>query len=479
VSVIYSSAEQEAHAIAIAESVAVRAGIPSQAKQERSSQTKTPTNNDELKAYLLAEFNIRIPDTQVCPNHCTPFRAFADAYFARHNVTIWEGSRGFAGKSYLLALLGHVEADTLGAEVTILGGSGEQSTRVIEYLQKWSSGEENIQRRTRYRSGGLVTALMASSKSARGPHPQRMRLDEVDEMDLAILDAAMGQPMGTPKVAKQTVMSSTHHYAAGTFTEIKKRAEEKGWPLYEWCYKETSAQPEGWLSLEEIDSKRGEVTASMWQAEYDLQEPSPEDRAILPERVDLCFQSELGVFEGRLGDPIEIEPPDPDAKYATGADWAKKKDFTVIDTFRIDVRPMRRVAWVRLGRMPWPMMIAKFDARVQRYPGASCHDATGLGDVVGDYQAVNAEGVVLSGQVRSDVFTKYIAAIEGGHVVSPKIRYCEGEHRYCTNDDLAGSGHPPDSFVAGAMAYKAASIKEIEDLDQDVALDIDDYRGRG
>lgn len=383
---------------------------------------------------------------------------------------MWEGSRGFAGKSYLLALLGHIEADTLGAEVTILGGSGEQSTRVIEYLQKWSSGEENIQRRTRYRSGGLVTALMASSKSARGPHPQRMRLDEVDEMELAILDAAMGQPMGTAKVPKQTVMSSTHHYAAGTFTEIKRRADEKGWPIQEWCYRETSVQPDGWLTQEEIQSKRGEVTASMWAAEYDLQEPSPEGRAILPEAVDACFRDE---FNGRLtaqellgpmGYELIIEEPVVGATYATGADWAKKKDHTVIDTFRTDVRPMRRVAWARFQRMSWPMMIAKFDARVAKYPGPACHDATGLGDVVDDYQEADARGVILSGQTRADVFTKYIAAIEDKAIVSAKIKYCEGEHRYCTNEDLMGGvkGHPPDSFVAGAMAYRASSSKELQ-----------------
>lgn len=429
----------------------------SQAQQKALIDVRhAPTNDIALKAHLFNQFGIVIPDVQVCSSHTTPFRAFADAYFARFGVTVWKASRGFGGKSYLLALLGHCEADTLGAEVTILGGSGEQSTRVLEYLQKWASAEENIQRRTRYASGGLVTALMASTKSARGPHPQRMRLDEVDEMDLEILDAAMGQPMGTPKVAKQTVMSSTHHYPDKTFTEVLKRANENGWPVQEWCWRETSAEG-GWLTQAEIDSKRGEVTSAMWAAEYDLQEPSPEGRAILPEKVDACFKKELGEDAGELGREVVIEEPVQGATYSTGADWAKKKDFTVIDTFRTDIRPMRRVAWVRLGRMAWPAMIAKFDQRVQRYKGPACHDATGLGDVVGDYQVVNAEGVVLSGQMRADVFTKYIAAIENGSIESPAIKYCEGEHRYCTNDDLMGSGHPPDSFVAGALAYRAAN----------------------
>jgi hypothetical protein len=243
-------------------------------------------------------------------------------------------------------------------------------------------------------------------------------------------------------------------------TEILKRAAENGWPVYEWCWKESSAAPDGWLQQSEIDSKRGEVTAAMWAAEYDLQEPSPEGRAILTEKVDLCFKKDLGEFEGKLGEPCIIEKPVKGATYATGADWAKKKDFTVIDTFRTDVRPMRRVAWIRLGRMPWPMMIAKFDERVKLYPGPACHDATGIGDVVDDYQTANAEGVILMGQARGDAFTAYIAAIEGEAIESPKIRYCEGEHRYCTNDDLSGGGHPPDSFVAGAMALKAATTRQ-------------------
>lgn len=348
----------------------------------------------------------------------------------------------------------------LDADVTILGGSGEQSGRVLEYLQKLTGDEENTKRRTIYRSGGRVTALMASSKSARGPHPQRMRLDEVDEMDIKILDAAMGQPMGTPQVAKQTVMSSTHHYPDQTFTEVLKRAGEKGWPVYEWCYKETSAQPDGWLTQTEIDSKRGEVTAAMWSAEYDLQEPSPEGRAILPEKVEACFQSDLGEFTGEAGREIMIESPQSDALYAHGCDWAKEKDWTIIDTWRVDCRPMKRVCWLRTGRMAWPMMIGKFNDRVERYGGKACHDKTGIGNVVDDYLTVKAEGIVLVGQVRADVFTDYIAAIENGTIVSPKITYCESEHKYCTNDDLRGLGHPPDSFVAGAMVFQAAGKKK-------------------
>ncbi len=436
---------------------AIRRQKETEAAHVSSSGYEVPHNDAELKRFLRVQFGVRLPDTKVCDTHSTPFRAFADAYFARSAVAVWKASRGFGGKSFLLSLLGHCEADTLNADVTILGGSGEQAARVLEYLQSWAGNEQNTKRRTIYSGGGRVTALMASTKSARGPHPQRMRLDEVDEMDLLIFDAAMGQPMSGRGVAKQTVISSTHHYPDAAMSEVLRRAAEQGWPVYEWCWRESSAAPDGWLSEEEIESKRGEVTAAMWAAEYDLQEPSPEGRAILPEKVAACFRRELGEFEGRLGEAVEIEPPLEGATYSHGADWAKSKDFTVIDTFRTDVRPMRRVAWVRLGRMPYPEMIAQFDRRVERYGGAACHDATGLGDVVADYQTVGAEGVKLVGQTRLDVFSAYITAIENNSIESPLIRYCEGEHKYVTNDDLRGAGHPPDSFVAGALAYRASS----------------------
>jgi hypothetical protein len=36
--------------------------------------------------------------------------------------------------------------------------------------------------------------------------------------------------------------------------------------------------------------------------------------------------------------------------------------------------------------------------------------------------------------------------------VAPMIRYMHQEHLYCAVDDLYGRGHPPDSFVAAALA---------------------------
>jgi hypothetical protein len=424
-----------------------------------------PKNDAELRDYLADTFSVRLPDKKCCENHSTPFRAFSDAYFAAHSVTVWEGSRGFAGKSHALALLTITEALTLAANVNLLGGSGEQAARVLEAMGHfWNAPNaphaallsDPGKRETRFRSGNWVRALMASTKSARGPHPQRLRIDEVDETTIVILDAAMGQTMSLAGVPAQTVLSSTHQYANGTMTEVKKRAKDKGWPIFTWCYREC-LEPHGWLAKAEVGRKQAEVTSAMWAAEYELQEPNPEGRAINVEAVEAMFDAKFGIHVGADGEDLIFEEPVEGATYATGADWAKKKDNTILWTERIDVTPTRLVAFRRMHRLAWPIMIKAFDDRVTRYPGAAAHDATGIGDVIDGYIECAAEAVILVGRVRTEVFADHIQSIEHNERRAPRVEFALSEHKYVSNDDLYGAGHPPDSFVAAALCHYAAT----------------------
>lgn len=440
------------------------------------SALPTPKTDIELKAFVKEMFGVSVPDVQICPNHSTPWRAFSDAYFARSGTSVWEASRGFGGKTFLLALLGLTEALTLGCDVNILGGSGEQSARVHAHMIRlWESPNapkrfmvrDPSVTRTRLTTGCQIIALTASQRSVRGPHVARLRLDEVDEMDLKILDAAAGQPMDQNGVRAQTVLSSTHQNADGTFTEVLKRAEEREWHVHRWCYREsmkTESNPEGWLEPDEVERKKADVTAVMWDNEYELQAPNPEDRAIDPERSVLMFKDELGIFKGRDKEYIEIEAPVTDGKYSTGADWARKKDYTVIVTQRIDVRPVRVIAYEMLNRRPWPDMVQRFDDRLERYhkrgpsgwKGQAFYDETGIGDVVGGYIRHDAVGVIMVGRDRSDMLSDYIKAIEGQEIVSPNINSMANQHIFASVDDVYGNGHLPDSMSAGALAWIAS-----------------------
>ena len=439
------------------------------AAQAISAQAAIPQTDDELWDYVVKTWGVRIPRTAVCPGHVAPFTAFADAYFGRHSMIVIEASRGFGGKSLLLATLGATMSVNLGASVSILGGSGEQSRRVHKYLVNlWDYPQaprhllatDPMKMETHLTNGSHIIALLASSTSVRGGHPEKLLLDEADEMDLSIFDAAMGQTLSRGTIPAGTVISSTHNYAHGTYTEILKRAGERGWPLYRWCWRDVQ-QPHGWLDPVDVERKKQEVTTAMWANEYDLQEPNPGSRAIDPAAVALMFRRDLGEYVGENGEYLELEPPIEGATYAHGADWAKSQDWTIVCTIRTDVLPMRVVAFERMGRLAWPYMVGRYNARILRYgrtQSRSAHDATGLGAVVDGYLEVEAEGVILVGRARTDLLSNYINAVEKGVLESPYIAWMAQEHQYASVNDLYGSGHLPDTICSMALAYKASGF---------------------
>jgi hypothetical protein len=428
---------------------------------------RPPQDDEELWHYIRVVWGVTIPRHPICKGHTSPFRALADAYFGRYPVTIWKASRGFGGKSTLMGTLCILEAATLGAQVTVLGGSAAQSQRVHEVThERWYHelapkgllADEPTKFTTRLNNGAWIIALMASQKSVRGPHPQRLRLDEVDEMEIELFEAAQGQPMDARGLRAQTVVSSTHQYPDGTMTELLRRANEKDWPVYEWCWRESlgTAEEPGWLNLEMVERKKQEVSQRMWEVEYDLQEPSFDGRAIDTQFVEQMFDPALGQFAGELNEYITVEEPMEGATYVTGVDWAKEKDYTIIRTFRTDVSPWMEVAFLRTGRKPWTEMVFDLNERLNTYGGICIHDATGIGNVVDDlieYDKKKVRPMVLRGRERETVFTEYIAGIEQFGIHSPRVMFCYNEHKYVTQKDLFGSGHPPDTFIAGALAW--------------------------
>lgn len=420
----------------------------------------------DLRDFLFYAHGVKLPDVQVCANHTTPFRAFADAYFARTPVAVWKASRGFGGKTYTLGLLSLVEAETLKANVSLLGGSFEQSARVLDHLETFESFERaprhllttDVAREMIFAAGNQVEALTASQKSVRGPHPERLRCDEIDEMELAILTSALGQPMSRDGILSQSVLSSTHQNSDGTMTWAMKQASERaGWAFYEWCIEETRA-PHGWVSAEMEERRKATMPKIQWDTEVLGQEPNPESRAIDPGAVKRMFDHALGEFAGGMREYVEIEEPEEGAEYATGADWARKQDWTIIVTLRTDVKPYRLVAFERLGRESWDAMLARFEERVRRFMGPAIHDATGLGDVIDERIQDIAEGFVMTGRERASILNEYCVACERHEIVAPFIKYMEAEHRLASVDDVYGAGHLPDSISAGAFAYRAAKF---------------------
>ena len=431
---------------------------PTAVRAERQRRRVRLGTDRDLLAFVEETFGVHIPAVACCPEHVAPAQAFCDALFARASVTLWIASRGFGGKTFLLALLAAANAILFETDVIILGGSGQQSLRVVEHLHRlWAAGQvprawlasEPSLNKTTLAWGNTIQALTASQTAVRGAHPTRLLLDEIDEMKLPILEAAQGQPMDRDGVRAQTVMSSTHQHPDGTVTAMRRRAADLGWPVYEWCYRETLA-PHGWLTADQVTRKRGELSRTMWETEYELQEPSAEGRAIDPPAVERMFDATLGThipagdlehtWRGQPGPPAERAWPDPaGAWYCTGIDWAQKRDYTVAVVVRCDTTPLQVVAVYRIQRRPWPEMTERVGALLDEFPGPAVHDATGAGSAIGEFPALEAhrqlQGVTMVGRDRVDLFRNYIAAIERDEIVCPRIDVFYTEHLYCGEDE--------------------------------------------
>lgn len=432
---------------------------------------RIPQDPEELWHTVRALWGFSIPLHKVCPHHDAPFAAFCAGFWPDQEIVLWKASRGLGGKSSLLAILSLTEQAVLGASVTILGGSGLQSERVHETMrQAWEHPTAPramlITDPTKYKTTlvnqATANALTASQKQVRGLHPERLNLDEIDEMHWDIYEAALGQPMSSPGIPSGVVASSTYHNPRGTMWRAMEEARIKGFKIYEWCYKESMHPDSGWLDPGEVEKARRRMSARKFAVEFDLQAPSDEARAIIPSSVQEMFREDLGIYEGDLDEEIIIEDFDPDGTYLTGCDWAKEQDFTIIDTIRTDVTPWRRVAWLRTGRKRWPEMIAQLDERMRQFLGVAAHDGEGIGNVIDDFveeRGEYMEAVRLRGKKRQEVFDEYIVAIENGEVESPFIQWAYDEHLDCTQHDLT-KGHPPDSFIAAALAYHARTLDD-------------------
>lgn len=415
--------------------------------------------------------------------HAAPAQAFCDAYFARHPVMIWKAARGLGGKSLMLAALSWMEAVTLQVNVSVLGGSGAQSMRVHDYMRGFwmrpaapieALKDEPSRRETWLRWWNKIEVQNASPTSVRGFHGARLRIDEADEVEWGIAESARGQPMAERGAHSNVVFSSTHQNPDGTMTRLIREAAERGWPVYEWSWHDNMA-PSGWLTEPAKERYRQTVSAELWRVEVELGEPSPEGRAVLPEAIEQMFCLPYGnkhtagkEFRDPEGHYFEFEEPINGAWYGTGADWGKE-DETVIWTFRCDCFPMRLVAYEHLKRRPMPWMIERLMARVRRYPGDAYHDATGVGTYHHDQFTEPVQNFTMVGKARHDLFSNYITAIERGEVVAPRAVSAYHAHKYCRVIDLftekeaaaqnhlsaVKKGHPPDPFVAGALAYHA------------------------
>jgi hypothetical protein len=439
---------------------------------------RPPISYEELWHLVHAMWGVKIPRQQICAEHTAPFDAFAEAFFGNSaNWVLWYGSRG-TGKSLMLAILALTKAVTMDVNVVLLGGSMSQSQNVHEHVEMLMRADNapdhavlrKIKTEMAFQIGNWVRPIPASQTTVRGPHPSLLALDEIDEMEKAIYDAAQGQAMAKPNargemVNEMTVASSTWQNPIGTFQEVRDHALLQGLPVRTWCYREvlrTAANPDGWMDPAFIERKRASVGKEMFRIEYELGEPRGGSRAFDPQKVLDYFTDVQPIDEHHKAndDMWCFEEPQATADYVIGADWAKEDDKTVISVFRTDLDPSPMVYQRSINRRAWPDMVDIFNKTAIRYHARGAHDGTGVGNVVNDMVDERVLKVLMVDQKRRDLLNEYVSDFERGRYRIPKVTSSYAAHKATTMAMVwagatSAGAHLPDEVASCALANRA------------------------
>jgi hypothetical protein len=271
---------------------------------------------DELLDFIETFFHgksgnpLCIPRCQVCQEHTPPAQYLVDAFFERTPDAICWANRG-GGKTLLGALVTWLDTVFKGGCATkVLGGSLEQSKRMYEHLtgegDGWGLVNGNFQhllrgeilaQRTVLNNLSNIQILTASSKSVRGAHPQKLKLDEVDEMDPRIYEAALSIPMTKGGHRGSTHIYSTMHKTYGLMQTVVEDAPARGYRLYKWCILDVlercegrdcadcdlwedcqgrAREADGYYRIDDAITRKRQVSEQTWRAEYLCQIPSSE-----------------------------------------------------------------------------------------------------------------------------------------------------------------------------------------------------------
>lgn len=271
-----------------------------------------PESRQDLKNYLKVFAGIDVPDRSVCREHCSPLDYlwyvfdvdFSAGPDRNADAVLWANRAG--GKTRLAAAATLLDCIFKpGSQVRILGGSGEQSGRMYQYLthflhtgfEDFVSGEIR-KGRCGFSNGSAVEVLTQSPMSVRGQHIHKLRCDEVELFDEDVFSAAKFTTQSSHGIRAGMEMISTMHRPYGLMQKVISSARDFGTPVFKWCVWEViercrdrvctrcplwgdcrgkAKKADGYLKIEDCITAMRRSSRACWEAEMLCKKPSLEN----------------------------------------------------------------------------------------------------------------------------------------------------------------------------------------------------------
>jgi hypothetical protein len=248
------------------------------ADPEKASRRVPPQTKENLRNYIKTSLGIEVPDRRICPGHKSPmdylWHTFSydfelriagttpgnwhppsaessdcglktDPLVRNGDAIVWANRGG--GKTQTAAIATLLDAIFKPrCQIRILGGSGEQSLRMYEYLAAFLQrgyqedlAETLRKGKCRFNNGAAVEILRQSATSVRGTHVQKLRCDEVELFRPEVFAAAKFTTQSTDGIVAAMELISTMHRPYGLMQKEVAAAADRDVPVFQWCVWET------------------------------------------------------------------------------------------------------------------------------------------------------------------------------------------------------------------------------------------------
>jgi hypothetical protein len=294
-----------------------------------------PKTGQDLKNYVKVFLDIDVPDKKICDGHNSPMDYLWHSFSAdwcenlvchserkeplalsgvegeesglrRGNAdcVVWANRAG--GKTQLAAVATLLDCIFKpNCKVRILGGSGEQSAGMYEYLTGFlRSGYESflagpaLKSECHFTTGSSVEVLTQSPTSVRGQHTQKLRCDEVELFDEDVFAAAKFTTHSTTNLVAAMELISTMHRPYGLMQKAVSSAPQFNIPVFKWCVWEviekcsdrncsqcpllTDCQGKakhagGYLKIDDCITQMRRASRASWESEMLCKRPSLEN----------------------------------------------------------------------------------------------------------------------------------------------------------------------------------------------------------
>ncbi len=264
-------------------------------------------DDEDLLFYIKEFLGFEYPIETFCSHHQSPAKILTDIYFEKTLYTlIWANRTG--GKTRLVSILNHLDALFKGPiEIVNAGAALDQAAKGYQYfLESFKHPllkqylPDPIQSRSTLTNGSEVKIITGSFKGFNGPHPAKVRIDEVELMEWPVLEEGLNMSKSNGKVLAQDVLSSTRKFSHGTVQRLIDEQKERQlkissycvWDIVEQCDRKCQDDKKygncpiyhlcggkahggkGWYPISDLIKKGLNLTKNTFEAQWENKRPS-------------------------------------------------------------------------------------------------------------------------------------------------------------------------------------------------------------